>query len=433
MMHGQNQCLEQTPHLAPAVTAVILVGVVLAAFGSYARSLEYRAITALAADEVMIQVGSNLSLLKNQGTALQQAALETGCLLPIYGSSELNLHPPYNRPFHPTNLFHDYPTGFTIFPVGKAETTCLIILQKLAAVGAALEGRKVAVSVSPFWFFERLTARPEGYAGNFSALHAGELAFNLRSSLQLRQDAARRMLQYPATVANRLLLKFALESLADGSPLNLACYDAALPLGILHNAILRYQDHWSVVSYLWSHPERPHPRFRRAAASSWIGRDCTGRPPNHTRLIATTTSLGWITERGTANCARNCLRRNTGSDKAFLRALESNQEWVDLELLLRELTEFGAQPLLLSMPIHGGWYDQCGITYTARRAYYQRLREIGARYHAPVVDFADHDADQTFCKDNIGHLAPNGWVYYGQVLDGFFHDSIPRQTELKKP
>ena len=78
------------------------------------------------------------------------------------------------------------------------------------------------------------------------------------------------------------------------------------------------------------------------------------------------------------------------------------------------------------MPIHGGWYDQCGITYTARRAYYQKLREIGARYHAPVVDFADHDADQSFCHDTMGHLAPSGLVYYSQVLDGFFHDAIPR-------
>ena len=143
-------------------------------------------------------------------------------------------------------MFRDHPTGFTIFPVGKAESTCLIILQKLAAVGPALEGRKVAVSLSPAWFFDRLMAWADGYAGNFSPLHAGELAFNTRLSLQLRQDAARRMLQYPATLANRPLLRFALENLADGSPVSLACYDAVLPLGIVHNAILRYQDHWNV-------------------------------------------------------------------------------------------------------------------------------------------------------------------------------------------
>ncbi len=119
-MHGQNQPLEQTPHLAPALTAVILGVVVLEAFGFYARSLEYRSITALAADEAIIQPHGIMAPVKNQGTALQQAALDTGCLLPVYGSSELNLLAAYNRPFHATNLFRDRPTGFTIFPVGKA-------------------------------------------------------------------------------------------------------------------------------------------------------------------------------------------------------------------------------------------------------------------------------------------------------------------------
>ena len=90
-MPGHDQPSEQTPHLAPAVTAVILGFVAMAAFGSYARSLEARSIAALAADEAIIDRGGELSRLKNQGTALQQAAFETGGLLPLYGSSELNL------------------------------------------------------------------------------------------------------------------------------------------------------------------------------------------------------------------------------------------------------------------------------------------------------------------------------------------------------
>src|SRR5262249_6049310 len=62
--------------------------------------------------------------------------------------------------------------------------------------------------------------------------------------------------------------------------------------------------------------------------------------------------------------------------------------------------------------------------------YYHRVRELGARYHAAVVDFADHDADRYFCADYTGHLSPRGWVYYAQVLDGFFHDRLPPQSEL---
>ncbi len=433
-MHGRKQRLEQTPHLASALAAVILGVVVLEAFGFYARSLEYRSIAALAADEAIIERAGELAPVKNQGTALQQAAMDTGCLLPVYGSSELNLLQPYLRPFHPTILFHDRPTGFTIFPVGKAESTCLTILQKLAAVGPALRGRKVAVSLSPCWFYTRLTVRADAYAGNFSDLHAGELAFDTRLSLRLRQDAARRMLQFPLTLANRPLLRFALQNLAIGSPLSLACYDAVLPLGIMHNAMLRYQDHLSVVCYLWNHP------LKTSAPTSPRSAPPLDWPMLHRQADAVyrahsdNNEFGLANEKWTGTIHQETLRlRNTRTEEAFLSTLERSQEWVDLELLLRELNELGARPLLLSMPIHGGWYDYCGVTYTARRAYYEKLRGISARYHVPVVDFADHDADRSFCRDPMGHLAPDGLLNYNQVLDGFFHDAIALQPELPAP
>jgi D-alanine transfer protein len=431
-MPGQNQRLQQTPHLASALAAVILGVVVLEAFGFYARSLEHRSITALAADEAIIERDGQLGPIKNQGTALQQAAMDAACLLPIYGSSELNLLRPYTRPFHPTIVFHDRPTGFTIFPVGKAESTCLTILQKLASVGPALQGRKVAISLSPCWFYTRLTVRPDAYAGNFSDLHAGDLAFETRLSLELRQDAARRMLQFPKTLANRPLLRFALENLASGSPLSLACYDAVLPLGIMHNAILRYQDHLSVVCYLWQHPMKtPSPTAQRSAPPlDWpmLHRQADAVYRSH----SDNNDFGLANEKWTGTIREETLRlRNIQSEEPFLSTLEKTQEWVDLELLLRELNELGARPLLLSMPIHGGWYDYCGVTYTARIAYYEKLRGISARYHIPVVDFADHDADRSFCRDPMGHLAPNGLLYYDQVLDSFFHDAFPPPSQLE--
>jgi D-alanine transfer protein len=152
------------------------------------------------------------------------------------------------------------------------------------------------------------------------------------------------------------------------------------------------------------------------------------------RAHSNNNEFGLDNEKWDRELRRETLRlRNTRSDAAFLRTLERSQEWVDLELLLRELTELGARPLLLSMPIHGGWYDHCGITYAARRAYYEKLRGVGARYHAAVVDFADHDADQSFCHDTMGHLAPRGLVYYNQAFDDFFHDAIPSQSELPAP
>ena len=180
------------------------------------------------------------------------------------------------------------------------------------------------------------------------------------------------MLQYPETVANRPLLRFALENMADGSPLSLACYEAVLPLGIVHNAILRNADHWNVVYYLWKHPlSTPSPDLPLVAGRS-IGRHCTNRRSHYTVLIPTTTSSGWITNSGTASFASFWYGEEIpGRTRFFFAHSHGNKEWIDLEFCLCELTELGAQPLLLSTPIHGGWYDQVGITHTARRANYQ--------------------------------------------------------------
>ena len=141
--------------------------------------------------------------------------------------------------------------------------------------------------------------------------------------------------------------------------------------------------------------------------------------------------FGLANEKWTGTIREETLRlRNIHSEELFLSTLEKTQEWLDLELLLRELNELGARPLLLSMPIHGGWYDYCGVTYAARCAYYEKLRAISASYHIPVVDFADHDTDRSFCRDPMGHLAPNGLLYYDQVLDGFFHNAIAHPSQL---
>ena len=120
-MDAQHQPSEEIPHLGPALTAVILSIAVMVTFGFYAGSLEHRSIEALAADEAMVERDAKLAPVKNQGTALQQAALETGVLLPLYGSSELVLNTAYTRPYHATNLFRDLPTGFAVFPVGKCK------------------------------------------------------------------------------------------------------------------------------------------------------------------------------------------------------------------------------------------------------------------------------------------------------------------------
>ena len=187
------------------------------------------------------------------------------------------------------------------------------------------------------------------------------------------------MLEYPATLANRPLLKFALENLADGSSVGLACYHAVLPLLVVHNAILRYQDHLRVVSLLWKHPGWARSRLSPPGGRQLDWATLHRQADETYRAHCNNNEFGMDNDKWVRQLRALMLkRRNTRSDEEFRRTVEQSQEWVDLELLLRELTELGAQPLVLTMPIHGGWYDQCGITFSARLAYYQKLRELTA-------------------------------------------------------
>jgi hypothetical protein len=50
------------------------------------------------------------------------------------------------------------------------------------------------------------------------------------------------------------------------------------------------------------------------------------------------------------------------------------------------------------------------------------MRELAGRYHFPLVEFEEHDADPNFLISHREHPTPKGWKDYDQVLDRFFHN-----------
>ena len=147
------------------------------------------------------------------------------------------------------DFFQTYPTGFNVFSVGKPGAASLILLEKLAAMGSALRGKKVAISISPTWFFHE-NVPVTYYNGNFSLLQAGEIIYSRHLSFDLKRDVARRMLEYSKTLEKSVLLAFTLRQLASDSPMNRVMYYGTVPLGFLENGILRMQDHCETLFYI---------------------------------------------------------------------------------------------------------------------------------------------------------------------------------------
>src|SRR5262245_12986725 len=214
----------QMPHVFAGLIALGLAAIIFFAAQRVLIHLEHTTIVSTAPESFG---------LKNQGLAFQRAAAHSPNVLIIYGTSEL-LRP--EAPERGNIFFRTAPTGFQLSPVGSGGAGPLIMLQKVGALGSALRGKKVAISLSPGWF---CTAKPgaQGYAANFSSMAATEMVFGTALDFRLKRDIAARILQFPETLGQRPLLEFALGRLASGRLLDRVVFYALWPAGKIQTAL----------------------------------------------------------------------------------------------------------------------------------------------------------------------------------------------------
>lgn len=396
------------PHLIAASVALFVLALAVAGGWIWCSQLEARYVSALARD---------LSDAKLQGVALQRAAFEQPDLLVLYGSSELMRDVPNTA----AQFFAEYPSGFRVFPVGKMGTGMLSMVQKIAAAGTSVRGRKVAYSLSPSLFFEP-TIDPSYYSGNFSALQARQLAYSTHLSFGLKRDIARRMLVYPDTLENHWLLESTLRRLARSSNLDRVLYYVTLPLGMMQNFVGRVQDHFEAAIDILSQPDLPESPLKKRRILNWA---------EHLRQadgIARALAAKAAATAKPPNPWKPPARHPRGSrDALWLAKMNKATEWTDLNLLLRTLRELGARPLLLSMPVHAADLEAVGVSKKARAAYPQRMHDAVAPFGMPLVYFKQHEDDPLFFSDHFDHLGAKGWVYYDETLDAFFHEENPHE------
>jgi D-alanine transfer protein len=389
----------RTPHLLSAVIAIGVAATILFAGRMGAIHLERRALAWTAPKRFQ---------LKNQGMVFQRTAARARGVLPLYGSSELVIAVPDRA----NKFFQNAPTGFQVSPVGTVGATSLIILQKIAALGSDLRGRKLAISLSPVWFLMPAT-KPDWYEGNFSLLAASELTFGGAVDFKLKRDIASRMLQFPGTLEKSPLLEFSLRRLSTGSWFDRLIFCAILPFGKIYTAGLELQDHFAAVAHILyvTKPALAQQRQR------------SDRPIPIANVSETNIRAQAKVENAPAKVESMARGR---LDPLFLSRMNAAPEWADLELLLRALAKVHARPLLLSMPMDGRFYDQQGYSRLARENYYEKMRALAQRYNFALIEFEDHDEDPAFLDAQHTHLTQEGWLFYDRALDDFFHGRVPR-------
>src|SRR5882724_1767376 len=407
------------------IAALVAIGIAGgAAWGVeiYARRLATRHLGMVAARVVPF---------KYQTLTMQRAAFASGHVLPIYGSSELSC---CGSPYRPTQVFASEPTGFGALAVGTAGTADLFFAETFAALGHALDGKKLVVSDSPPWFYGRKGLSWAEYAGTFLPEIAYALAFDASVSLDLREAVARRMLAYPQTLEDQPLLRAAVEDLAHPTPMHLAEYLALAPLGRLAMGVLRFRDAARTVALISERRSRRAYVPSRPKAFRWVSlarrgtsiaeRRDTTNPfgfPNSTyrrlRHAAQFQRALTLYESGQTNRDGRLLPPPTGWEAAML----SSAEWTDLELELRVLRELGARPLIWTLPMPGAFDDYTNLSAVAREEYYDRYQRVADEAKVPWLDFRAHEEDRYFLTDRGSHLSPRGWVFADRALDMFWH------------
>ncbi len=204
-------------------------------------------------------------------------------------------------------------------------------------------------------------------------------------------------------------------------------YYAAWPLGKLQTAIIELQDHWNALVYFAAHPNLQLNPPRHSDAFDWSALEASAKqleiPDTASNPYGILNSI-WLSVDQQQLPQPPLLSTGANHDQIYLNALKNSVEWADLDILLRILTQLGAQPLLLSRPINGTVWQALGVSAATRQVYYDMLASVGAKYHVPVVDFQSHDTDKYFSIDQASHPSRLGWAYVDQVLNEFYHCTL---------
>lgn len=362
------------------------------------------------------------------GLALQRQAFSNPALLPVYGSSELT-QPQTNRA---DDFFRSHPTGFGAFLIGNPGAACLMIATKLAAADpAAARGKKAVVFLSPSWFVApELDHRAVGV--NFSPLHGGVLAFESRLSPGLKQDLARRLLDYPDILSKYPLLKAGLACLAANTGPQRTLLAVLTPMAAVHNRVQRELD-YARLGLWWMHEgTRVSPPLAakpgQATGANWDARLRAETAASQKQQVLSPYSVAPASrfDADTLNRFIDNRHPERTADENYTRLLAISKEWTDYRLMLRTAREMGISLQVICQPLNANFNQMQGVGAPTRARFYEQLRAETAPFHVPLLMYPEEAKDPHYFQD-ANHPTALTWLVYDRAMDAFYHQ--PPGTE----
>lgn len=89
--------------------------------------------------------------------------------------------------------------------------------------------------------------------------------------------------------------------------------------------------------------------------------------------------------------------------------VHADDEWADFQCFLKVCKEAGLEPLVVILPMHGSWYDEMGVTSDTRAQFYDQARSLCDEAGVAYADFSSCEYEKYFLCDTV-HPGWIGWV-----------------------
>ncbi|PWM47190.1 MAG: D-alanyl-lipoteichoic acid biosynthesis protein DltD [Coriobacteriia bacterium] len=302
-----------------------------------------------------------------------------------FGTSELYISSPLVNQC-PQKVFGESVSGVDMTYVGEAFDQSLWQAIAAGAYAPASKNRKAVLMLSPQWFF-----KGNGQQSKFSSKFSYQLYKGFLENDSIGDDTK-------AYVRQRL------ETLGvDGTQIAAANDDTFVDA--INDAAYQFSNDLRIRSKIDALVKgSPKNSLVRSAGEP------TGKP-DWDALLSDAQAQG----------EQSCTNNDYGIhdaywDKNSQYKSEQNQdfvhaddEWADFQCFLRVCREAGLEPLVVILPMHGGWYDEMGVTSDIRAQFYDQARSLCDEAGVAYADFSSCEYEKYFLCDTV-HPGWIGWV-----------------------
>ncbi|MBP5350252.1 MAG: D-alanyl-lipoteichoic acid biosynthesis protein DltD [Clostridia bacterium] len=332
----------------------------------------------------------------------------------VLGSSELHSS---DDLAYPAALFNRGYSDFNMVMMGAGSLQSLPQAINVGALANNIKNKKVVLIVSPQWFSSG-GVQDKAFCSRFEETNYVEFLQNDDISDETKAAVVARVNTLLEADPPTLKRAIKYEAMYLKHTLNPVTYVEMLSYNAFRNAKLRY----TLVKEFKDLAPLDTDRYVRAEE---IDFDALLQQAEETGLASCTTNDFGVNDEYYNEYVRDALETSKNSN--IYASYAVSLEYDDLRLFLRVCSETGIEPLIVSTPLNGRWYDYTGFPIADRNTYYQNIRNICAEFSVAMVDFSEKEYELYFLKD-IMHLGWKGWAYLDRAVYSFYKGETIEDT-----